>query len=201
MEPCRCQGSGVVHQPRLVVLTGGPGAGKTAVLEVIRRHLCRHVCVLPEAASILFTGGFPRDASLAARASGQRAIFHVQRELERYGVARDAAIVLCDRGTVDGVAYWPTEAGDLWRDLGATREVEIARYHRVIHLRTPIVGYNQTDPARIEAQGEAATLDAAIARAWEGHPRRTFVEATVDFMDKLNRALALVREELPSCCR
>ena len=40
-----------------MVLTGGPGAGKTAVLEVVRRTFCEHVTVLPEAASILFMGG------------------------------------------------------------------------------------------------------------------------------------------------
>jgi predicted ATPase len=33
--PCECA---AVHERRRVVLTGGPGAGKTAVLELIRRH-------------------------------------------------------------------------------------------------------------------------------------------------------------------
>ncbi len=48
---------------RRVVLTGGPGAGKTAALEVIRRLYAPHVQVLPEAASIVFGGGFPRRAA------------------------------------------------------------------------------------------------------------------------------------------
>jgi predicted ATPase len=47
----------MVTHPKLVVLTGGPGAGKTALLEVVRRHFCEHVVVLPEAASIVFGGG------------------------------------------------------------------------------------------------------------------------------------------------
>jgi len=38
----------------LVVLTGGPGAGKTAFLEIARRNFCEHIAVLPEAASIVF---------------------------------------------------------------------------------------------------------------------------------------------------
>lgn len=45
-----------------VVLTGGPGAGKTAVLELVRRAVCRHVRVLPEAASVVYGGGFPRES-------------------------------------------------------------------------------------------------------------------------------------------
>jgi uncharacterized protein (DUF2249 family) len=49
------------HLRRRIVLTGGPGAGKTAVLELFRAAVCEHVNVLPEAAGIVFGGGFPRD--------------------------------------------------------------------------------------------------------------------------------------------
>src|SRR5690242_15099817 len=58
MRTCACRED---HRKRKrVVLTGGPGAGKTAVLELVRQSFCSHVHVLPEAAGILFTGGFPR---------------------------------------------------------------------------------------------------------------------------------------------
>ena len=68
---CACD---VGHSPRLVVLTGGPGAGKTAVLEVVQTNFCRHVVVLPEAASILWKGGFPRGQSAPAQRAAQRTI-------------------------------------------------------------------------------------------------------------------------------
>ncbi len=55
--PCACESP---HQGKRIALTGGPGAGKTAVLELLRKYFCKHVRVLPEAASILFGGGFPR---------------------------------------------------------------------------------------------------------------------------------------------
>ncbi|HEX7700307.1 MAG TPA: hypothetical protein VF403_06295, partial [Kofleriaceae bacterium] len=63
-------------------LMGSPGAGKTAVLELVRRSLCEHVHVVREAASVVFGGGFPRTAELEPRRAAQRAIFYVQRELE-----------------------------------------------------------------------------------------------------------------------
>ena len=69
------------HKP-MIVLTGGPGAGKTAVLEMLRKEVCPHVAILPEAAGILFGGGFWRLPTDSARAAAQRAIFRVQRELE-----------------------------------------------------------------------------------------------------------------------
>ena len=57
-----------VHTPRRVVVTGGPGAGKTALLELIRQALCQHVRILPESAGVVFGGGFP--ARTTRRAAG-----------------------------------------------------------------------------------------------------------------------------------
>ena len=104
MKPCACHD---LHRRRRIVLTGGPGAGKTAVLELVRQSFCSHVKVLTEAAGILFAGGFPRGGDAESRRAAQRAIFYVQRELELAADAENLAIVLCDRGTVDGTAYWP----------------------------------------------------------------------------------------------
>jgi predicted ATP-binding protein involved in virulence len=71
-----------VHERRRVVLTGGPGAGKTAVLELIRQSFCKHVKVLQEAAGVIFGGGFPREEDPECKRAAQRATFYVQRELE-----------------------------------------------------------------------------------------------------------------------
>jgi predicted ATPase len=190
------------HRPRRVVLTGGPGAGKTAVLEVLRRSMCSRVAVLPEAAGVVFGGGFPRGKLLEQRRAAQRAIYYVQRELEASALANGAAIVMCDRGTVDGLAYWPG-AEDLWPAVGSSIDEELAHYHAVIHLRTPGLGagYNHDNPLRIETADEAAAIDVKIAAAWARHPRRFEVPATTDFFAKVERAIAIVRDELPACCR
>lgn len=198
MRECACSQQ---HARKRIVLTGGPGAGKTAVLELVRQYFCRHVVVLPEAAGIVFGGGFPRGSSAAERAPAQRAIYHVQRELEALADAREEpAIVLCDRGTVDGAAYWPGP-GSLWTAVGSTQQAELARYDAVIHLRTPgVSGYNHQNPLRIETAAEAALIDQRIAEAWQEHPRRFVVESTGDFLQKVQRALELLRGELPACC-
>ncbi len=192
------------HECRLVVLTGGPGAGKTAVLEVVRKHFCKHIAVLPESASILFGGGFPRRATQSSRRAGQRAIFHVQRELESMVVEeRNSAVALCDRGTLDGLAYWSDEPGAFWREVGTTREAELVRYATIIHVRTPSAGqgYNHSNPVRTESAAEAMAVDARILDAWAGHPRRFVVESSDDFLAKLTRMIGLIRDELPACCR
>ena len=190
------------HVPRRVVLTGGPGAGKTALLELVRQALCAHVHVLPESAGVVFGGGFPRMDEPVHRAAAQRAIFHVQRELEVVGDAGNAALVLCDRGTVDGVAYWPGPPEEFFGSVGTTLADELARYDAVLHLRTPRGGhgYNHRNPLRTETPSAAAAIDERILQAWSGHPRRVVVEASSRFLDKAAQAIAALHDELPSCC-
>lgn len=200
----RCRCSLDAHAPKLVVLTGGPGAGKTAVLEMARRHFCPHVAILPEAASIIFGGGFIRRETLPAKKAAQRAIFHVQRELERIVVEeKKYGIVLCDRGTLDGLAYWPNSEESFWKETGTNRKDEFARYAAVIHLKTPNAtdGYNHDNPVRLETASEAAKIDERIAMAWAGHPHQHAVESSHEFVDKAALALELIRSELPVCCQ
>ena len=200
MVACKC---GSVHEQRRVVLTGGPGAGKTALLELIRQTFCSHVRVLPESAGIVFGGGFPRGNEEACRRAAQRAIFHVQRQLEVIGDLHNPAVVLCDRGTIDGLAYWPGRVEDFWSSLGTTLDSELRRYHAVIHLRTPTAehGYNHRNPLRTESAATAADIDARLADVWSLHPRRFVVESAPEFILKASAALDILRSEIPTCCR
>lgn len=199
MIPCKCHHR---HDRRRIVLTGGPGGGKTAILELIRQSFCDHVLVLPEAASLVFGGGFPRGRSVDQAKAAQRAIFYVQRELESSADADGPAIVLCDRGTVDGAAYWP-ETDGLWDSVCTTVEEQLERYDAVIHLRSPTesLGYNHQNALRTESASEALALDVRIASVWSRHPRRFVVEPSTVFLQKAATALETLRRELPECCR
>ena len=195
---CDCEGH---HRPKRVVLTGGPGAGKTAILELIGHFFCQHVTVLPEAAGIVFGGGFPRNHDPRLQRAAQRAIFFVQRELEAVAAVGDPAIVLCDRGTVDSAAFWPGPQ-DFWQDVGTTLDAQLARYDVVVHLRTPRIhgAYNRDKPLRVETAAEAAEVDERILTAWAGHPHRVVIEATPDFLLKASRTIDVIRAYLPMCC-
>lgn len=201
-RPCSCHER--THQPRLIAVTGGPGAGKTAVLQLARRSFCKHVALLPEAATIIFGGGFPRHVTHAARMAAQRAIFYVQRECERLVVdEHEVAVGLCDRGTIDGAAYWPGRPEELFDHVGTTLDRELARYALVIHLETPAEehGYNHVNPLRVESAEEAREIDARIAAMWAAHPRRFVIPSAPDFSAKAIRALEILAEEIPVCCR
>jgi hypothetical protein len=202
-QTCACPAP--VGPPVLVALTGGPGAGKTAVLELARRSFCAHVGFLPESAGIVFGGGFPRDPAPSSRRAAQRAIYHVQRSLE--GLAAEVGglhVALCDRGTLDGLAYWPDPPPTFFADLGTTPAAELTRYAAVIHLEVPSAnnGYRRdTNVLRLESAREAVAIDRRIAAAWGAHPRRSVVPSTHDFVEKAGIAVARLRAELPPCCQ
>ena len=86
-----------------IVLTGGPGGGKTTAADLFRRELGKQVVVVPEAATMLFAGGFPRYEEPHAKRAIQAAIFHLQKNLEDVQNAEFGdRILVCDRGTIDG---------------------------------------------------------------------------------------------------
>lgn len=188
---------------KLVVLTGGPGAGKTAVLEIIRKELCEHVVILPEAASVVFGGGFWRLNSVSARMASQRAILHVQQELENIALGEDQwSLGLCDRGTLDALAYWPGDEQEFWQEARSSRDAEYQRYYSVIHLRVPTdeLGYNHDNPLRIETAPQAAAIDERIHAIWSKHPRYRMVDSDQDFLIKAKKVLHHIKEDMPPCC-
>lgn len=203
LKGCDCISS-TNERCRFIALTGGPGAGKTAVLELFRQHACKGIALLPESASIIFGGGFWRHDTDAGRRAAQRAIFHTQSELERMVVEEgQSRAAVCDRGALDSLAYWPGTEESFWAELKTSRQELLSRYHAVIHLRTPGSrnGYNHSNPIRTESPEEAARIDQRILRAWEGHPRRIIVESAESFLDKALTAVTLIVNELPEPCR
>jgi len=184
-------------ETRLIVLTGGPGGGKTAVLEMAKKTLNEKTVILPESASIIFGGGFWRLPSLTAKTAAQRAIYFVQREMETL-VRQEYnwEVGLCDRGTLDGLAYWPCEEKEFWKMNNSTLEKEYAHYYAVIHMRTPneINGYNHANPLRIENAVQSKLIDDKIAAIWKNHPRYVEVPSAKSFVEKADMALKLIKK-------
>ena len=177
-----------------IVLTGGPGGGKTTAADLFRRELGARVVIVPEAATLMFSGGFPRSNEPAAMMSAQRAIFHVQRNLEdvQSSLYPDR-VLLCDRGTVDGAAYWPSGEGGFFEAVGSTLDGELARYDGVIFFESAAVGGMQVEggnPIRTESIVQAAALDAHLQELWSRHPRFIVVRHNHSFLKKIMLGLA-----------
>lgn len=182
--------------PYRVVLTGGPGGGKTTAADLFRREIGDRVVVVPEAATLLFSGGFPRPDDPTASRSAQRAIYHVQRNLEDIQAAQfPDRVLLCDRGTADGGAYWPDGSVDFFDSVGSTRAAELARYDAVIFFETAAKGghgFESENRFRTESQREAIDLDTALREQWHDHPRFTLIPHSVSFFRKMTTSLAVL---------
>jgi predicted ATPase len=180
-----------------IALTGGPGGGKTTAADLLRRELGDRVVVVPEAATILFGGGFPRYEEEDARRAAQSAIFHVQRNVESVQSARyPDRILLCDRGTVDGGAYWPGGADGYFRSMGTSLEQELQRYDAVVFFETAAVAgisIEGGNAVRCESLTQAALLDKRLRELWSQHPRFWLVPHSVSFFQKLTAALAILQ--------
>ena len=177
-----------------IVLTGGPGGGKTTAADLFRREIGEKVVIVPETATMLFKGGFPRLGEPEARMATQRAIFHAQVAFEDIQSAHyPGRVLLCDRGTVDGAAFWPNEAPEGFFDsLGTSLEEQLGRYDAVIFFESAAVGdisIEGGNPTRTESNEEARHLDMRLRELWSKHPNFHFVPHSTSFLAKLQDGL------------
>jgi predicted ATPase len=179
-----------------IVLTGGPGGGKTTAAELFRREIGERVVVVPEAATLLFSGGFPRTTDAPARKAAQQAIYHVQTQLENIQSAHyPDRVLLCDRGTIDGAAYWPDEPAGFFDAVGSSERAELERYDAVLFFESAAVGNISIEggnPTRVETNAEAVSLDARLRALWSKHPRFAVVPHHPSFVKKIMLGLALL---------
>ena len=182
-----------------IVLTGGPGGGKTTAADLFRREIGEKVVIVPETATMLFTGGFPRVGEPKARTATQRAIFHAQVGLEEVqGALYPGRVLLCDRGTVDGAAFWPDDAPQgFFESVGTSLEEQLARYDAVIFFESAAVGdisIEGGNPARTESNEEARHLDMRLRELWSEHPNFHFVPHSASFFAKLQDGLGQLQK-------
>lgn len=194
-------------KPIVIVLTGGPCAGKTTALETVRReieHTGRPVAIVPEVATMLFPNGFAlrKAQTESEEACYQWQLCEVQRILEQaqsmsLEVEGDRAskrgLLLCDRGIFDNKAYVKLT---VWNRLPIHVQSTMERYDGIIHMASAANGaeehYKQTE-VRVESPKEALALDGKTWGAWTGHPHHIYVGNSDGFKTKIDRVVEVVQ--------
>lgn len=182
----------------------------TALAEVAERLRSRGfgVFVVPEAATLMFTGG----ASIARATDAHTLNFQTQLmrtqivledsfiQLARTSNQRET-FVLCDRGTCDGRAYMSPELWSRMLEKNNWNMVDIrdARYDLVVHLATAADGAPEfytlaNNRARSESPELARCVDRRTQSAWVGHPHLRIVDNRTGFREKINRVDACISE-------
>lgn len=183
---------------RRVAITGGPGGGKSTVAAALRQQYGERVVVVPEVATHLLGGFFPRIGGADERRAVQRAIYHVQLSLEAVHTSRAApdAVLVYDRGLVDGAAYWPDGAEAFFAAMGADVAAARERYDAVVFLETAAAGglaIEGVNLARTENHAEAVRLDTLLRDLWSPHPAFHFVGHRRAFEAKVEAAMEQLR--------
>lgn len=163
-----------------IVITGGPGGGKTTFLHWLQNSAPARFVVVPEAATRLIQSGMRPGSSLF-----QEEIIALQQATEWVcqSEMKPGQVLVCDRGTLDGLAYWQLlglSASAFYKMSEMSQADHLARYRGVIHLRTAAVGatdhYQRCDFGRPEPPEEAVRIDHNLLEVWSAHPCLYVVE-------------------------
>src|SRR5215469_9071765 len=192
-----------------VVLTGGPCAGKTSCQRAIREQFGEYVITAPEAATLVLGSGFPPPGHERIHCPGdewvqsfQGAILSIQQAVEasfeRLAQNCRVRLLVCDRGVLDGAAYWPGGREAFLRHFGHTLEDCFARYQSVLHLQSLAESHPHLyGPAgniiRYEDGTDALRVERAVRAAWEGHPGLIVVSGEMELQDKIARVIEHIR--------
>ncbi len=172
-----------------IVLTGGPGGGKTTALDLIRREFAGKIALVPESATMMFSGGIERSNVDRVLRAQQSAIFNLQKHLEDIQRATyPECLILCDRGTLDGLAYWPGTNEDFFKTMNTSLEEEFARYDAVIFFETAAKSgesIKSNNPVRNESENKAIELDDKLQEVWSKHPNFNLVGSSESFVRKV----------------
>ncbi|HEX4053763.1 MAG TPA: ATP-binding protein [Tepidisphaeraceae bacterium] len=175
-----------------IVLTGGPGSGKTVVTNILAQANPERFVLVPEAATQVYAAARTRWdlVDVAGRRDLQRRIYLLQREQEERTASRHPdKILILDRGTVDGAAYWPDGPDAYWAEMGTTLEAELARYDHAIWMQTAaaigIYDGSDSNSCRFEDPAGAIRSGELLARLWAGHKNLLKIAAFPRLDDKI----------------
>lgn len=175
-----------------IVLTGGPGSGKSKIAHSLGERYPDRFIPVPEAATQVYQRLQTRWDLLndAGRRDVQRRIYQLQLEQEdQFARQHPDRTLLLDRGTVDGAAYWPQGPEDYWRQIGTTYDIELSRYTAVIWLEcSAAVGRydgDSSNPCRYEDPAAAIACGDRLARLWSPHPHFHRVSAYPTLAEKI----------------
>jgi AAA domain len=166
-----------------IVLTGGSASGKTSVQSLVQRTMPGDICAVYELASEVLHAlkcTLP-EMNAAMKRKAQREIYlrQIARE-EEFAAAGSAPIMLLDRGTVDGAAYWPEGPDAFWEAMSTTQAAELARYDAVIWLESSaaigLYAGDERNRVRKEDAGDSLQRGEHILSLWSAHPNLRLFE-------------------------
>lgn len=193
--------------------SGGPCSAKTYCLGVLSKLYEEQVLVVPEVATALFAEGYelpkepPEEWEDKVHFDLQATILQRQQKAEKdhleIAAATGKRLVMCDRGQLDGAAYWPSGLCGFLSTFNLRAETVHECYVAVIHLESLATGrpdrYEKcrtSNPHRHEPLPLAQSREYAVRLAWSGHPNHHFLPTQDTADDQVQAVLTALRSYL-----
>ena len=183
------------------VITGGPCAGKTEAIKIIKQELTNKglkVIAVPETATELISS----EITPWELGRNKFQFLLLERSLNKEITAEKAAecfdqdvVIIYDRGLLDGKAYMQAEP--FMNELKKYNEDEktvLDRYNAVFHLVTTANGVEEfytlaNNEARTESIKDAIKLDDRLIDIWSNHKNFKIIDNSTNFEFKMKRLI------------
>lgn len=205
-----------------VVLTGGPGGGKTSVLNAIKNlaiteegykniiklgdKKIKLVTISETATELISSGITPTEAERIY--DFQDILFEIQKSKEessikslRFGYDADVILFLYDRGLLDGMAYLDKKGE--FEDIMASKDVKeldiLDKYDLVLDLLSTATcapekyGF-ESNEARFEDVEWAKSVDRKTSAAWVGHRNMKLFDSGVSLEEEVNNVIEYLKD-------
>lgn len=183
------------------VITGGPCAGKTEAIKIIKQELTNKglkVIAVPETATELISSEItPWEVG-----RNKFQFLLLERSLNKEITAEKAAesfnqdvVIIYDRGLLDGKAYMQAEPFmDELKKYNEDEKTVLDRYNAVFHLVTTANGAEEfytlaNNEARTESIKDAIKLDDRLIDIWSNHKNFKIIDNSTNFELKMERLL------------
>ena len=205
-----------------VVLTGGPGGGKTSVLNAIKNlaiteegykniiklgdKKIKLVTISETATELISSGITPTEAERIY--DFQDILFEIQKSKEessikslRFGYDADIILFLYDIGLLDGMAYLDKKGE--FEDIMASKDVKeldiLDKYDLVVDLLSTATcapekyGF-ESNEARFEDVEWAKSVDRKTSAAWVGHRNMKLFDSGVSLEEEVNNVIEYLKD-------
>lgn len=195
-----------------IVLTGGPCAGKTSALKILKEYFENKgysVFVEKEPATALISSGINLE-NIKDYNDFQRAVLsvHLFQEylltdyLENKLITNENVLILYDRGIFDMKAYMPDDVFEMiLNERGLSKQTLLNKYDAVFHLVTTANGAQafygkENNSARMEDLDLAKKLDEKTAGCWKSYKNFKIIDNSTDFDGKMKRLIQAIEDVL-----
>lgn len=200
------------RRPFVVVLTGGPCAGKTSLLARLQqqdRIAGMRLLFVPEAATLLVQRGLVigQDVRHFQTETMRLQLLLEGKALLEAATLDEPCVIICDRGVLDGAGYCPPPMfREIVKGLGQDLASLVQRYDLVVHLvsaavEAPAAYTVGNNDARHESLEQAVEQERLTVAAWEEHPNRVIVSSAQGFQAKLDSAVDCISRSLEALLR